>query len=182
MKLENQTTIWGMKIQYLKEQCKRYKFYSYLLYCLDILVVILVCYVMYKEQTAVQGFVLVMLLTAFAFNFIYTQVLNPHKWQTYKFYLKHKGHTVMIKKYNLDEKTIYALLYCLGCKRLKDNKSLDDYKDLLLSTICEDNVYAKKVMKYLSKYEDENGNISCSILAVKNKLYFIDFVDAESVS
>ena len=73
-------------------------------------------------------------------------------------------------------------MYCLGCKRLKDNKSLDDYKDLLLSTICEDNIYAKKVMKYLSKYEDENGNISCSILAVRNKLYFIDFVDAESVS
>ena len=91
---------------------------------------------------------------------------------------------------------MYSLLYCLGCKRLKNNKSFDEYKDLLLSIICEDNIYAKKIMKYLSKYESEDGLTKCSILAVrnkrknikkyvpsttykylKNKLYFIDFVD-----
>lgn len=177
MKLENQTTIWGMKIQYLKEQCKRYRFYSFLLFFLDAIVFVFLCYLMYRENTSVQGFVIVMLLVAFAFNFVYTQILNPHKWQTYKFYLKHKNHRVEIKSYNLDAQTMYSLLYCLGCKRLKNNKSFDEYKDLLLSIICEDNIYAKKIMKYLSKYESEDGLTKCSILAVRNKLYFIDFVD-----
>ena len=180
MKLENQSTIFGMKIQYLKEQCKRYRLYSCLLYVLDIIAFFLLCYLMYMENTSPQGFVIVLLLTAFAFNFVYTQVLNPHKWQTYKFYLKHKNHTVTIKNYDLDAKTMYALLYCLGCKRLKDNKSFDEYKELLLSFICEDNIYAKKLMKFLSKYESETGMTKCSIMVYKNKTYFIDFVEEEN--
>ena len=78
---------------------------------LDAIVFVFLCYLMYRENTSVQGFVIVMLLVAFAFNFVYTQILNPHKWQTYKFYLKHKNHRVEIKSYNLDAKTMFSLLY-----------------------------------------------------------------------
>lgn len=178
MRLDNQTTIWGMKIQYLKEQCKRYRLYSVLLYLLDAIVFVFLCYIMYVQKTPFQSFLYVMLFTAFLFNYVYTAILNPHKWQTYKFYLRHKNHVVDIKSYDLDDKKMYAILYCLGCKRLKDNKSFEEYKELLLSIICEDNVYSKKIMKYLSKYESEEGLTKCSIMAVRNKLYFIDFVDS----
>lgn len=177
MKLLNEQTIWGMKIAYLQEQCKRYKFYSFLLILGYSLFFIILCFALYIKGTSVQSFVLLMLLFAFVGNYIYEKVLNPYKWQLYKFYLKHKEHTIVHKSYNLEAKTLNSILYCLGCKRLKDNKSFDDYKELVLSTIYEDNIYAKKIMKYLSNYEADDGNCQCSILVVKNKLYFIDFIE-----
>ena len=59
---------------------------------------------------------------------------------------------------------MFSVLYCLSIKRLKAEKSLEYYTELLLSLCCENNVNAKKVMKYLEKYESESGNLTCYII------------------
>ena len=59
--------------------------------------------------------------------------------------------------------------------RLKKNCSYENYKELILSACCENIKYSKSLMKYLKKYEDESGNLTCIIIEKGKKQYFIDF-------
>lgn len=177
MKLSDLKEIWGIPIVKLKEYCKRYKFYNILLIVGDIIAVCLLTLVMYKQKNDFVTYILVMLLFCLLFNFIYNTVLNPQKWQVYKFFLSNKNCKVQKKKYKVNDKNMFSIMYCTGYRRVVPNKEVKDYMEWLISACNEDNYYAKKVMKYLSKYEDESGNLIAYIMVKGNKQYFLNFIE-----
>lgn len=179
MTLEQSNTLWGTEIIKLKDFCDRYRFYSNALIFTDICILSSITALMYRNNVSYQSFVLAILLFVFVFNFIYNKVLNPIKWQSYKFYLRLRKSTLKEVHYNIDADKFYSILYCTGIKHLKPNKDINTYKDALISACWEDNYYAKKVMKFLSKYEDTNGDFVCYIVTKGKRSYFIDYKTLE---
>lgn len=177
MKLKECQTLWGISIVHLKEHSKRYRIFSIILYTLDILIIAGLTAFMYYNNVnySTYGFVLVSI--CLLFHFIFYTKLNPEKWEAFKFYKKHISYNVIKKKYNVDENKLYSVLYCTGYKRLRQNRSFNEYKELMLSACCENIKYSRSIMKYIKKYEDESGNLTCYIIEKGKKQYFIDFED-----
>lgn len=175
LKLEDMETLWGIPVIRLKEYSKKYKFYfSLLLFC-DAIIVTIIMYLMFKYSVDFYSYLLIITLLCLLINNAINYFLNPARWQAFKFFKANKNNKIKIMSYNLDEKTLYSILYCVGFKRLKQNKSFEDYKELLLSACCEDISNAKKVMKLLRKYENKSGTLIAYIMIKGNKEYFIDY-------
>ena len=176
MKVKNLKQLWGVNISSLVRYGKRYSIISKLLYLADIIAVVLMVIQMYKKKVSFEGYFILMILTCILFVAIYGLCINAIKWGTYKFYRKHSNDIVSIKTINLSSDTLYSILYLCKCKRLKQGKDIEIYKEQLLSSCCEDAYYAKKVMKYLDKYEAEDGDVKIYCSCRFGKYYFIDFV------
>lgn len=181
MKLNKSQTLWGIPIVHLKEHSKKYRVYSLILYTLDILLVIgLTAYMYYNNiDYNTYGFVLVSI--CLLFHFITYSKLNPEKWEAFQFYKKHSSYEIKEKTYSVDENKLYSILYCTGYKRLKQNRTFDEYKELILSACCENIKYSHSIMKYIKKYENESGNLTCIIIEKGKKQYFIDFKQEDTV-
>lgn len=179
MKLKENQTLWGIPVVHLKEHSKKYRLYSSILYLLDIVLVIALTLILYYTNVSYNTYGFIIVAICLAFHFISYYKLNPEKWEAFKFYKKYSEFKVLTKTYSLDENKLYSLLYCIGYKRLKQNRSFDEYKELILSACCENCAYSKSLMKYMKKYESESGNLSCLIIEKGKKQFFIDFVNEE---
>lgn len=175
MRLENMETLWGIPIIKLKEHSKKYRLYYSLLVLFDIVVVSGLVYLMFIYEVTFASYFTVVIFFSILINLFFNTYLNPARWEAFKFYKNNRFNKVKVVSYNINEKNFYSILYCVGYKRLKQNKTLDEYKELLLSACCEDNYYAKKVMKLLKKYENESGSLTAYIMIKGNKEYFIDY-------
>lgn len=175
MKLENMDTLWGIPIIKLKEYSKKYRLYFTLLVLADIAVFSGLAYAMYIQEVSFTRYFTVAILFSIVVNLILNNCLNPARWRAFKFYKNNKFNKVKVVSYDINEKNFYSILYCVGYKRLRQNKSLDEYKELLLSACCEDIYYAKKVMKLFKKYENESGCLTAYILVKGNREYFLDY-------
>lgn len=104
--------------------------------------------------------------------------LNYSQWNCYKFYRRYKGCELCHKQYDLDCQRLFSVLYAMGYRRVKQGRSFDYYKEMVLSACCEDKVYAGKFMKLVAKYECESG---LELIAVSKgkKQYFVDFVGSD---
>jgi hypothetical protein len=180
MKLKENQTLWGIPVVHLKEHSKKYRLYSSILYVLDIILVVILTLLMYYTNISYSAYGFVIVAICLLFHFISYYKLNPEKWEAFKFYKKYSECKIITKTYALDENKLYSLLYCIGYKRLKQNRSFDEYKELILSACCENCAYSKSLMKYMKKYESESGNLSCLIIKKGKKQYFIDFVNDEN--
>ena len=183
MKLEDLSQIWGISVVSLKEYSKSYRIKSILLYLLDILVMSSLVFIMYKQGSNFQVYIFVLILVCIVFTLWLNTVLNPNKWQAFKFYKRNRKHKVNILKININDDTLYNVLYCVGYKRLKLNKGLDFYKELILVNCCENYRNSKKVLKYLQKYISDDGDTSIYTLEVNGKdTYFIGFIEDNTES
>lgn len=180
MKLKDNQTLWGIPVVHLKEHSKKYRLYSTILYILDIILVVALTLFLYYANMSYNTYGFIIVAVCLLFHFISYYKLNPEKWEAFKFYKKHSDCKIITKSYILDENKLYSLLYCIGYKRLKQNRSFDEYKELILSACCENCAYSKSLMKYMKKYESESGNLSCLIIEKGKKQYFIDFVNDEN--
>lgn len=179
MKLNEINSLWGINIIHLKEYSKKYRLYMSLIYLLDVIIVIGLTLMMYKLHINYNTFGFIILTLCIGVHYITWKYLSLEKWESFKFYKKYSRYTIIEKTYKVDENILYSVLYCASYKRLKQNKELKDYKEYMLNACCENVSYSKKIMKYLSKYEDNDGNLKCKIIARGKTQFFIDFVDDE---
>lgn len=180
MRLKDNQTLWGIPVVHLKEHSKKYRLYSTILYILDIILVVALTLLLYYTNVSYNTYGFIIVAVCLLFHFVSYYKLNPEKWEAFKFYKKYSDCKIIVKSYALDENKLYSLLYCIGYKRLKQNRSFDEYKELILSACCENCSYSKSLMKYMKKYESESGNLSCLIIEKRKKQYFIDFVNDEN--
>jgi hypothetical protein len=180
MKLKESRTLWGIPVISLKEHSKKYRLFSTLLYIFDIIIVFGLTFYMYNNNVDFRSYGFVIVVICLFIHFTTNSFLNPDRWEAFKFYKRHSDCTMTEVTYDLDEDKIYSMLYCLSFKRLKQGKSFDTYKELMLSCCCEDTNNAKKLMKYLKKYESESGNLTCYIITKGKSQFFIDFVNENS--
>lgn len=175
MKLKDSQTLWGIPIVHLKEHSKKYRIYSLFLYTLDILLILGLTAYMYYNSINYNAYGFVLVSICLLFHFISYSKLNPEKWEAFKFYKKHSAYEIVEKSYTVDENNLYSILYCTGYKRLKQNRTFNEYKELMLSSCCENIKYSHSIMKYIKKYESDSGNLTCIIIEKGKKQYFIDF-------
>lgn len=175
MKLKNVETLWGTPIVHLKEHSKRYRLYLTVLYLCDIFAVVGLTAFLYLNHIDYSAYGFIIVAVALLVHFISYTSLNPDKWEAFKFYRSHQNLNVIEKTYKVNDVNLYSILYCIGYKRLKQDKTLEEYKESLLSACCENINCAKSIMKYIKKYEDESGNLTCYIIQKGKKQYFIDF-------
>ena len=180
MKLKDCSTLWGVSVVHLKEHSKKYRLYSSLLYFIDMVIIVLLTIFMYNNNVNYQSYGFVIVAVCLFVHFTSYNLLNPEKWEAFKFYKRYSNYNVATISYDLDDEKLYSILYCLAFKRLKKGKDLDTYKELVLSACCENTNNAKKIMKYLQKYESNSGTVICKILVKGKNQYFIDF-DIEEV-
>lgn len=175
MRLESMETLWGIPIIKLKEHSKKYRLYYSILVLFDIVVVSTLVYLMFIYDVTFASYFTIVILFSILINLFLNTYLNPARWKAFKFYKNNRFNKIKVVSYDINEKNFYSILYCIGYKRLKQNKTLEEYKELLLSACCEDIYYAKKVMKLLKKYENESGALTAYIMIKGNKEYFIDY-------
>lgn len=175
MRLKDYQALWGTPIVHLKEHSRKYRLYSVILYTADILLVLGLTAFMYYNNISYNSYGYILVSICLLFNLILYSKLNPEKWEAFKFYNKYSACEVKEKTYLVDENKLYSVLYCTGYKRLRQNKSFDDYKELMLSACCESIKYSGSIMKYMKKYESQSGNLTCIIIEKGRKQYFIDF-------
>lgn len=173
--------LWGIPIVKIKEYGKRYRLLSSIIIFIDALVTIILLTMMYFKGVSLQVYFFIMVLLCIFVTLWLNTYLNPVKWEAYKFYNKFKRCICDEYRYKVDSNQLYNVLYCSGYKRLKLDKDLDFYKELIVSACCEDYIYAKRVMKYLDKYKCTDSNMSESNLFIQvinkgKKTYFINFL------
>lgn len=172
--------LWGIPVVKLAEYGKKYKWLSVLIYIINVVSMLLAVYLMYINGSSFQVYIFVLVLICIVVIAWFNVVLSPNRWAAYRFYKIHYNDKVERKTYNVTAEQLYNVLYCSKYRRLKLGKSLDYYKDLMLSACCEDSTYSAKFMKYIDKYADESGNLSLIICRNGRKLFFINFVEEES--
>ena len=182
MKLKDCNELWGIPIIHLKEYSKKYKLYAGVLYLCDVLLMFGLTAYMYIKRVDYNTYGFVLVSICILFHFLLYAKLNPEKWEAFQFYKKHISCEVKEVSYNIDENKLYSVLYCTGYKRLKQNGTVDKYKELMLSACCENVKYSSSIMKYMKKYESESGNLTCIIIQKGKKQYFIDFKQSEVIN
>lgn len=182
MLLKDFKALWGIPTIHLKEYSKKYRLYSAILYLADVLAVFGITAYMFNKGISYRAYGFVLLFICILFHFIFNQLLNPEKWEAFRFYKSNEKCTIVRKSYAVDANNLYSILYIVGYKRLKQNKEVEDYKELILSACCENSKYSKSIMKYLQKYENPSGNVTCFIITKGKSPYFIDFDYSEESS
>ena len=176
MTLKELGTLWGNPIIKLQEYAKKYRIGSIFLYTLDIGIMAGLSIIMYKQRSSFNTYMFVMVIFVIIFSLIFNMYLNSDKWAAFKFYRRHKNAPVEIKKYRVSAQNMYSVIYCMNYKRLKPDKDLKDYLEMVLNACNEDWTFSKSFMKYIAKYEDaETGNIEVYVIHKKKKDYFVDY-------
>lgn len=176
MKLKDSQTLFGVPIVHLREHSKKYRLRSSLLYVFDLLLVFGATAYMFFNNVSYEAYGFVLVAICITINFIMFFKLGVETWEVFKFFKKYSNCEVVNKKYDVTGEVLYSVLYCTGYKRLKQNLSLKEYEELMLSACCENVKYANSLMKHLAKYESESGNVECYVISKGSKQYLIDFV------
>lgn len=175
MLLKEQNTLWGIPSIHLKDYSKKYKRFirnSFLYTVLFSILTAIVCAVL-SLNIALSGYIVCS--SCMIVFYILNERMTPQKWDAYRFYKRFSNCEIQIKTYNVTDDILYSILYCAGYKRLRQNKTLEEYKELMLSSCCEDITYSERLMSYLQKYESQEGSLRCIIIDKNKKSYFIDF-------
>lgn len=175
MVLRDSTTLWGIPVTLLEEHSKKYRLWSAVLYIADLLVIFSVTAYLYYSGMSYEAYGFMVVIVGVFFHFILYQFLNPERWIAFKFYRKYANCKLVERTYDIDTEQLHSVLYCAGCKRLKAGKTFEEYKELFVSSCCEDVKFAKSLMKYMEKYSSESGRLTCVIIIKNKSNYFIDF-------
>ena len=118
MTLKDSRTIWGTDSLSLKEYCKFYSLYDLMLFILDFIILVTSTVIMYRKQADWQSFTLAILLLCSIFYVVRSKILNPIKWQSYKFFLRFRNKPLVEVSYKVTANQLYSILYCAGIKHL----------------------------------------------------------------
>lgn len=175
--------IWGIPIKILREYNKKYKRSTTISYIADIVIFSIAVYFMLLNNVSYQSYLFCCIVFCIGFTMYSNTLINKDKAEACRFYRIFKNKKVVKKEYNLSEQRLYSILYCSGCKRVKEGKNMDYYLDLLISLCSENYTNAKTLMKYISRYEadEENqGNIVILSTSRGKKQYFLGYEQLNS--
>jgi len=162
-------SIFGLDIKLAKQGARKYKLTTYMCMLLDALIVITCAMSLFKVGNAVL-FLEISTVVAIGINMLAFAIVGGDNREAYIAYSKLRNKGVSEKRYSLDEKALYSVLFCSGYKRIKKNSTADVYKEAINSACMQSLKYSRRILKNLSKYESENGNMT--IFTCKG--YYID--------
>jgi hypothetical protein len=176
--------LWGNPVIKLRDYAKKYRVLSILLYAIDVVALSILTALMYKQGSSFQTYMFIIVLFVVIFSLIFNMYLNTNKWAAFKFYKRHQHDKVTVKKYKVDASNLYSVIYCMNYRRLKQDKDYEDYLEMIENACNEDCSFAKSVMKYLRKYEDEEtGNLEVYTITKGKHQYFVGYVsEAENTT
>lgn len=173
LRVNNLDSVFGNPTSMLKTYALKYRIGVVVCDLIDITLVVAGTITLGVTAEPVKYFILCFALAIFA-NLLIAYVTKSDYKEVFLFYRKHKNNPVELKKYNINSENLFATLFCTGCLRIKPDQTVDTYLEILRSVCCQNNKYARKVMKYLSKYESEDGNLEVYIACKNKKQYFVD--------
>ena len=157
MRVKDLDNVFGIPMPMLKTQATRYSVTLFLCWVLDISLVVVAGILLYTKGTP-STVIQVAIIIAVFMNLVLFAVTKNENEQAINFYRSHKRDKVEQKAYNVDADKLYSVLFCAGYKGIKAEQSLDKYIEAMNSACLRKKSYSKKLYKYLSKYEDENGS------------------------
>ena len=171
MKVGTMTEIWGIPLARINEYNKKYRFFTVLMYLIDILIMCLGVTLLFNTGAGFEVYVSFLVIVCIIVNLCFSVVLNSDTGITGKFYKKYKNVDVDTVTYKIDSQILYNVLYCLGYKRLKPNRSLEIYFEMLNDICCDNPKCAFSMLKYLKKYENEDGNFDLYVMLGKKNAF-----------
>lgn len=178
MLLDELKSIWGISVDTLKSYNKKYLRSIFISYVIDIIVFVTLVLLMIKQQVGAESYFICCLVICFAFTMYSSTLIDKDKAEACRFYRKFNKAKVEEAFYTIDANKLYSVLYCSGCKRVKENKDLSYYFELIVSQCLADYKHCKGIMKYLSKYEVEeptDETICIYVIRRNKKIYFVNF-------
>ena len=183
MKVSDLTVIYGLDVSRIKSIYKRHIIITTVFALIDLVLMAVLIYFMFKENADVKSYTVVVLGVSIVFMFLYAYVSRPHEYAVGKLYNSLKNCDLIEKSFDIDNDRLYSLVYCMGFKRIKPNKDIDYYEAAILDYCYNDVGNAKKFYKYLTKYiNNDEGDLVIYVAEKGNKSYFIDFKENISSS
>lgn len=177
MLLDEVKNIWGIPIDTLKSFNKKYLRSLVVSYVIDIVVFTILVILMIKQKVGAESYFICCLVVCFAFTMYSNTLIDKDKAEACRFYRRHRKSKVEEAYYDLDANKLYSILYCSGCKRVKEDKALSYYYEIVASQCLADYNNCKRVMKYMSRYEVEEpteNSICLNIVRGTRKVYFVN--------
>lgn len=178
MLLKDFDELWGIPLEGIRKQGKKYKIYSTCVYVVDILMILFCGAYMFTTGSSYSAYIFATVFITLLNFMILNIVINPEKWRAYLFYKKYKRYKVIEMTLYLHYDNMKSILYCSNYKRKKINASELDYKELMLSACREDLVFSKRLGKLLSKFtvqEEDMLEVKTYMLEKGKKYYLIGF-------
>lgn len=176
MKLKNVQEIWGIPISIIQERTKIYRRWVMCVYLINLIFVSVITIALSNFNSPLWLYTLVVLILVLASNIIIETVSRASNYEAFKFYRRLDETEVHEKQYSITREQLYSILYCLHYKRLNPDSDMLGYCDSLFILCYEDKYNAKKIMKYLSKYEahnDEVVTLRCTVLNSHGNEYLV---------
>ena len=177
MKLSDLSTIWGIGIEDIKSENRRYNIIKFSILIVDIIFMALITFILFKFNSDFVSYLLTMCGLSFIAFFLYSYLANPNKHRTYAFYFRYRDCELVEETFDIDASRLQSLAYCIGFKRLKPNKNMDYYEEAILNYCYDDYTNSAKFLKYLRKYSSDVGELTVYTITKGKKSYFIDFKD-----
>lgn len=180
MLLREFSELWGIPLDEIRKQGRKYRIYSSIIYVVDFILVIISGIYMFRKGSSFSNCVLATVFITLLCFMILNLVINPVKWRAYLFYRKHKNCSVKEVPLYLKVDNMRSILYCSNYKRKKLNGTIPIYKELMLSACCEDSVYSKRLGKLLVKFKestDGTEEVKAFLLRRGRRTFLIGFKD-----
>ena len=181
MKVVDLTEIWGIPKSKLQEYSKQYKWWMFGMYVLDIVAVVLLVAILYNSGADTRFYFYAIGLLCIIITLLMSYRINTDTGVAYQFYNKESRKECAIEYYSLNEEVLYNILYCIGYRRLKSNKSLEIYMEMLLSACCDNAKCAYTIMKFMNRYKSDNKDATAIYVLQGKKRGFLGFVQGDSV-
>lgn len=156
MRVRDLDSIFGIPVSLLKTQTTRYNVSIVLCSVLDVLLIVVSGVLLFLNGDP-SSFIKASVIVAVVVNILLITLTSGENTEAIYFYKSHKRDKVVAKTYDIDASKLYSVLFCSGYKGIKAEQSLDKYKEALNSACLRNKKYSKKLYKYLSRYESDNG-------------------------
>lgn len=172
MKVSEITEIWGISKVKLQEYQKKYKWWMFSLYAIDIFVMCVLVIILYNSGADAQFYMYTLVIVCVVMSVAMGYRINSDTGIAFQFYRKNSRKEYALEYYNLNKEVLYNILYCIGYRRLKSNKSMEIYMEMLLSACCENAKCAYTIMKFMNRYKSENNEgVPIYVLQGKKKAF-----------
>ena len=109
---------------------------------------------------------------------LYVTEVKFMPWHEYEeaciFYRRHKRGEAAAVRYGVSESAMFAVLYSTTNRRVAPERELKYYVDMLNWLCLRDRKYARRIIRALEKYQDDDGGLT---LMVVDKKYYIGYIE-----
>ena len=177
MKVSELNNLYGFDVTDIKSIYKKHIILTALFVILDISLIGILTYFLFRENADFRTYIAIMFAVSLVSMFLYSFYAKPKEYNVCKFYNSIKNIKLEEETFDVNTQRLYSIIYCLGFKKIKADKDLDYYREVILDYCFNDTNKASKFYKYLTKYGTRDGDLKIYTVRKFNKIYFIDFID-----